>query len=197
MKPVIKAVLCQLFLFFLLVPAAWCDEIEDAVQEGIQYYRDGDFSSAAGSLEYAAQLIRQKKGGELESLLPEPLPGWTAENTSSQATGAAMFGGGVSAERIYRKENSQMTVQIVTDSPILQGVMMMLTNPAVAASSGGKLKRINNQKAIVNYAADSSSGELQIVVAGRFLVSVNGSDITQDELEGYAEAIDFKKMADL
>jgi hypothetical protein len=42
MKPVIKAVLCQVFLFFLLVPAAWCDEIEDAVQEGIQYYRDGD-----------------------------------------------------------------------------------------------------------------------------------------------------------
>jgi hypothetical protein len=108
-----------------------------------------------------------------------------------------MFGGGVSAERQYRKDNSQMTVQIVTDSPILQGVMMMLTNPAMATASGGKLKKIQGQKAIVNYTPDNGRGEIQIAVAGKFLVTLNGSDITQDELEGYAEAIDFRKMADM
>lgn len=197
MKLVIRALLFQLVFVVFLVPCVLAEEIEDAVKEGMQYYTEGDLSSAAGSLEYAAQLIRQEKGSELEALLPKPLPGWTAEEASSQAAGAAMFGGGVSAERKYRKDSSRATVKIVTDSPMLQGVMMMFTNPAVAASSGGKLKKINGQKAIVKYNQDRNRGEVQIVVAGRFLVSINGRKINQEELEGFAEAIDFKKMADL
>jgi len=71
--------------------SASADDVEDSVKEGLEYYKDGDYSSAAGSLEYAAQLIRQKKGGQLEVFLPKPLPGWTAEDVSSQAMGAAMF----------------------------------------------------------------------------------------------------------
>ncbi|MFN2354295.1 MAG: hypothetical protein ABR512_07205, partial [Desulfopila sp.] len=106
MKLVIRALLFQLVFVVFLAPCILADEIEDAVKEGLQYYAEGDLSSAAGSLEYAAQLIRQKKGGELEALLPKPLPGWTAEEASSQAAGAAMFGGGVTAERKYRKDGS-------------------------------------------------------------------------------------------
>lgn len=193
-KSVTKRVLIQAVLILLLAPCVWGDEVEDAIEEGTQYYKSGDFSSAAGSLEYAAQLIRQKKGGELEALLPEPLPGWTAEDASSEAAGAAMFGGGVSAERTYRKEDSRVTIQIIADSPMLQGVMMMLTNPAVAASSGGKLKKIGGQKALVNYDKDSLSGEIQIALAGRFLVTVDGDGITQEDLEGFAEAIDYNTL---
>jgi len=191
----LKLVLLNLVFGLLFVPCLWADEVEDAVQEGMQYYQDGDFSSAAGSLEYAAQLIRQKKGGQLEAFLPEPLSGWTAEEASSQAMGASMFGGGVTAERRYSKENSSVAVQIVTDSPMLQGVLMMLTNPAVATADGGKMKKINGQKAIIKYDPNSNSGQIQAVVGNRFLVTIDGNDIPLEELMAYAEAIDFRKMA--
>lgn len=195
MKFVLKPVLFSVIFCLLFAPCLWADEVEDAVKEGLQSYQDGDFSSAAGSLEYAAQLIRQKKGGELESLLPEPLPGWTAENTSSQAMGASLFGGGVTAERSYSKDDSSASVQLVTDSPMLQGVLMMLTNPAVATADGGRLKKINGQKAVIKYDQDSASGEIQIVVANKFLVTVEGSNISQEDLMAYAEGIDFQKMS--
>lgn len=195
MKLRLKLVLLNVIFGLLFVPCLWADEVEDAVKEGLEYYQDGDFSSAAGSLEYAAQLIRQKKGGKLETFLPEPLPGWTAENASSQAMGASLFGGGVTAERSYSKEDSSATVKIVTDSPMLQGVLMMLTNPAVATADGGKMKKINGQKAVVKYDQDSASGEIQVVAAGRFLVTVEGSNISQEDLLAYAEGIDFQKMA--
>jgi hypothetical protein len=182
-------------VLMLLAGIVYADEVEDSVKEAMEYYTEGDFSSAAGSLEYAAQLIRQKKGGELESFLPQPLPGWTAQDASSQAMGAAMFGGGVTAERAFTKGDSNVTVQIVTDSPMLQGMMMMFTNPMFAASDGGKLEKINRQKAIVKYTDGTRQGDIKIMVANRFLIMVEGQDVTKDDLKAYAGAIDFKKMA--
>ena len=179
----------------LIVTApALADDVEEAVKEGLAYYKEGDYSSAAGSLEYAAQLIRQMKGGELESFLPAPLPGWTAEDASSQAMGAAMFGGGVTAERSYRKGDSRATVQFVTDSPMLQGMMMMITNPAMAAADGGKLKKIKGQKAVIKYDESAQRGDIQLVVANSILVTVEGRNISKEDLLGYTEAIDFKSM---
>jgi hypothetical protein len=187
-------VLLVLILLLALDISVKADDVEEAVKEGLQYYHDGDFSNAAGNLEYAAQLIRQKKGGELESLLPQPLAGWTAEETESQAMGAAMFGGGVTAERRYRKGESEVSVQIVTDSPLLQGVLMMFTNPMFAASDGGKLEKIKGQKALVKYDASARQGDIQIVVGGKYLVSIEGSEVEKADLQAYAEAVSYETL---
>jgi hypothetical protein len=171
------------------------DDVTDSINEALEYYNAGKYSDAIGSLNYAAQIIGQKKGGQLEDFLPTPLAGWTAEEAGSQAAGAAMFGGGVSASRSYRKENASVDVQIVTDSPILQGMMMMFTNPAFAASDGGKLEKINGQKAIVKYSAADREGTINIMVVNRFLVTIEGDDVTKDDLTAYAQAVDYDKLA--
>jgi hypothetical protein len=170
------------------------DEVTDSISEALQNYKDGQYSDAVANLNYASQLIQQKKGEDLTAILPEPLKGWTAEDASSQAMGAAMMGGGVTAERRYFREDSSINIQIITDSPMLQGVMMMLSNPMFAASDGGKVQRINQQKAIVKYQQADRNGSIQIVVANRFLVTIEGSDVKKEDLEAYAKAIDYKKM---
>ncbi len=195
-----KIMVKTLYLIALtLVFTAWtnslqADEITDSIDEALQNYKNGDYSDAVANLNYASQLIQQKKGEDLKGLLPAPLKGWTAEDASSQAMGAAMLGGGVTAERQYYKKDSSITIQIVTDSPVLQGVMMMMSNPMFAASDGGKVQRINQQKAIVKYEAGGRSGSIQIVVANRFLVTIEGSDVAKEDLEAYAKAMDYKKM---
>ena len=40
-------------------------------------------------------------------------------------------------------------------------------------------------------------GEVQIVVANRFMVSINGRKVSKKDLTDYAKAIDYKKMAQL
>lgn len=174
---------------------ARADEVEDAVKEGLEYYQDGDYSSAAGSLDYAAQLVRQKKGGELEALLPDALEGWTAEAASSEGAGAAMLGGAVTARRSYARDDDRVNIQIVTDSPMLQGMMMLFTNPSFATADGGKLERIGGQKAIVKYDATNRQGDISVVVANRFLVTVEGSGVERTELVGYAAAVDYKTLS--
>lgn len=99
MNKIKTSVLSGVFLVFS--STGYADDVTDSIGEGLQHYNNNEYSEAVKSLNYASQLIQQKKGKSLESLLPEPLSGWTADNASSEAAGAAMFGGGTTAKRKY------------------------------------------------------------------------------------------------
>ncbi|MBN2428497.1 MAG: hypothetical protein JXK94_09190 [Deltaproteobacteria bacterium] len=192
----IKVWCCAFLAVFLLIPAfAGADDVTDSINEGLKSYQKGEHGSAVESLNYAVQLIQQMKGEGLEAFLPEPLSGWTAEPASSQASGGAMMGGAVAASRAYSKDSSSVDIQIITDSPMMQGVMMMFSNPMFATADGGKLEKINGEKAIVKYDAANREGEIQLVVANRFFIVIDGSDVSKDDLKSYAQGIDFKKLA--
>ena len=180
--------------FLIFAGSVLADDITDSINEALEYYKNGEYTEAVSNLNYAAQLIQQKKGGSLESFLPEPLDGWKARETSSQATGAGIFGG-VTAEREYTKGDASVSVTIVTDSPMLQGMAMMFSNPAFAVSDGGKLEKIAGQRAIVKFSSADKEGDIQVMVANRFLVSVDGRNVSKSDLENYTAAIDYKKLA--
>ena len=182
---------------FAFSTAAVADDVSDYINEALKYYKAGEYSDAVDSLNFAEQLIQQKKSSGLEAFLPEPLKGWNAEIATSQAANSAMLGGGITAERQYSKGNSSVNIQIMADSPMLQGVLMMMSNPMFATSDGGKMERIGNQKAIVKFDPNSKEGEIRIVVANRFMVTIEGEGITSEELKDYAKAIDYKKMSTL
>jgi hypothetical protein len=107
-----------------------------------------------------------------------------------------MFGGGTSAEREYTRGDASVTIQIMTDSPMLQGVAMMINNPMFAGADGGKLERINKQKALVKYDEGDRSGSINLMVAGTILITIEGNDADLDDLRAYAEAIDYGAIAD-
>lgn len=185
------------FACFTYSAPAFADDVTEYINEALQYYKDGDYSDAVDSLNYAEQLIQQKKSTGLEAFLPEPLKGWKAETATSQAASSSMLGGGISAERNYSKGNSSIEIQIMADSPMLQGVMMMMSNPMFATADGGKLERIGKEKAIIKFDPNTKNGDLQIVVANRFMVTIDGRGISKKDLKDYAKAIDFKEMAEL
>ena len=172
----------------------WADEITDSIEEAIEYYKEGDFVEAASSLDYASQLIRQKRGGNLEAFLPEPLAGWSAEDIKSKAASAGYLGGGISAQRRYRKDQSFVTIEIIADSPALQSMLMLFSNPAFASADGGKLTKIKRQKAVIKYRPSSKDGEINIVVAKQYLVTIKGQKVKETDLVDYASAIDYKKL---
>ena len=169
------------------MPASWADEVEDAMKEAIDAYKSKDYKGATEALDYATTLIRQQKGNVLESYLPDPLQGWKAEEAESAAAGTAFMGGGVSAQRVFIKGDKRVTVALITDSPMLSGMMMMFGNPMFATSDGGKMQRINGQKAMVK------RGEVTMAVSNT-LVTVNGN-ADEAELVEYAKAVDVEGLA--
>lgn len=180
---------------FLSVVVARADDVTDSIDEAIKAYKAKDYAAAAQSLDAAAQLVRQKRGELFKALLPDAPSGWKAEDATTQAAGAAMFGGGVTAERRYTKGDSSVTVKIITDSPLMQGVMMMMGNPMFANADGGKLERIKGQKAI--FKNKDGSGSVNVVVNGTLLVQIESSQTSDADLRAFANAVDYAKMGEL
>jgi len=171
------------------------DDVTDSIEEALEAYKDKDYVMATQALETAVQMIKQKKGESLAALLPEPPDGWEADEAESQAAGAAMFGGAVTAERVYRKGEAEVSVKYVTDSPMLQGIMMMLGNPMFASANGGKLIRLNGQRAILEHDKDEQSGSLQFTINNVLLVQIEGEGVSADDLKIFGEAVPVDKVA--
>jgi hypothetical protein len=197
----IKLINIRLIIVILTLSSLICshplyaDDVTDSINEALDAYNEGEYSDAVDSLNYASQLIQQKKSENLTMFLPEPLEDWTSKKPKSSAAGSSMFGGGITATRQYKKGENNITIEIVADSPLLQSVMMMFSNPMYATSDGGKLEKIKRQKAIVKFDPDASRGDIKIVIANRFLVTVTGNRTTLEDLKAYAKAIDYKKMS--
>ena len=182
----------------LLSPgSAQADDILDQIAEAIAMYKEGDYSGAIAGLDFASTQIRQLLAGQAADALPAPLPGWEAEDAETTAMSGTMFGGGISAERAYRKGDAQVDIQLLGESPMLQGMMMMFNNPMIMSGSGKSLKRIKGQKAAVEYDGKDRSGEIMMIVAGSVMITVRGSDVSQEDLMAYAEAIDFELLGKL
>lgn len=186
-----KSVLMSAAALLFAANATWmpahADEVEDAMKEALEAYKNKDFKAATDSLDYATTLIRQQKGNALESYLPDPLEGWKAEDAESAAAGTAFMGGGVSAQRVFSKGDKRVTVALITDSPMLSGMMMMFGNPMFATSDGGKMQRINGQKAMVK------RGEVTMAV-NNTLVTVNGN-ADEADLIAYTKGVDVEGLA--
>jgi len=182
--PCIAAILA---LGVLGVPGvAEADEITDEIKSALQSYQAGNISEARSNLEFAIQLLAQKKAGDLVSALPAPLPGWKAEDEQSAAP-MGLFGGGISATRTYRKDDREVRISVVGDSPMLQAVAAMIDNPSIISVSGSRVKRVGGQKVII-----TSDGEFRLT-AGKMMLTIDGNANEKDK-ETYLQKIDIEKL---
>jgi hypothetical protein len=188
--------LLALLLSFAFAPAPRAEEdpVMKTISEAAEQYKNGRYATAITSLDSAGQMVRRKKGEVLGRLLPEPLDGWSAEQVDAKAMGAAMFGGATTAERRYIKESSLITVKYSTDSPMMQSMLMMFSNP-IFASSVGKIEMINGRKAIIDF--KEISGNINLVIGDTLLVTIDGNNIKRDDLLAYAGKIDMDKLSNL
>ncbi len=173
----------------LAVPAQ-ADEFTDVIQEVLDLYEAGDVAGAASALDYADQLLSQMKAGALQSLFPDPLEGWTVEDASDSGSAMA-FMGGIAAAREYRNGSEDVLINVMGDSPMIQQMAAIMGNAAMIQSSGGKLIRVQRQTGMI-----TRDGEIQMLVANRFLISIDGSADEATKL-AYLEAFDLKGLAAL
>lgn len=176
-------------LLFAVSTTVWADDVTDAISKATELYNEGKTQQAVSQLEFAAQLIRQQRGSDMQSVLPKALDGWTADEAESASAGTAMFGGGTTISRKYHKDGKTLTVNIITDSPMVQGMMAMIASPMMAASQGGKIQMIDGNQAVIN------KDGLMMSVDNTFLIQVEADKgIPEDDLKAYATAVDFEKL---
>ena len=176
----------------LSLSALQADEVTDAINEALSSYQSGDLTNAAAQLDYASTLVRQNKAQSLVALFCEPLEGWTSDEADSNAAAGAFLGGGISASKRYSKGESEVTINLFVDSPMLQSVSMMLANPAMLGMTGGKLVKVQGYKAILQ--SESDEHELSFVVNNALLTMKGSYGTTKDELMAYASALNLSVL---
>ncbi len=102
-----------------LFAAASEDEILTEIETGIEAYKEKDYRGAVESLRFAVAKIQKHLDEEYKKLLPEPLPGWTADEPKVHSAAMAMLGGGTSLSRRYRKGETTVTVDIAANSQMI------------------------------------------------------------------------------
>ena len=171
------------------------DNVLSTIKEAMKQYEKGDYTAAASNLNYASQLVLQKKSEQMQTILPEAPPGWQAEEASSQALGSEVLGGGVTISRTYRKGDASVKLEVMADSPVLQSVLMMTSSSVFASAGGGKLETLKGNKAIVKYDDDDQGGEIYIVVDSRFVVVVKGRQVSRADMVLFANIMDYERLS--
>lgn len=174
----------------LAAPAAAfaADDILDAIEQARKSYQAGDLAAAKQSLDLASQLVGQKNAENFGALLPAPLAGWKAEKVETAAVGTAMFGA-TSASRRYRgPDGHDVSVRITGDSAMVMQFAQLFLNPVIAGAMG-KLIRVGDQRAIQTH-----EGSINMVVANKYLVTIEGSADAAAKL-AYAQAVDIAKLS--
>ena len=168
-------------------PAA-ADDIEQSLELALEAYRAGDLKLAKEEIDFAAQLIAQKRAGALADFLPEPMEGWTRRDDSAGAQAAGAFGG-QTASATYQKDGQRVEVQLMANNQMVSAMAGMFGN-ATLMGSMGEVRRIGRQKVVV-----TNSGEVQTLVDNRIMVNVRGNASVEEKI-AYFEAIDVRALED-
>jgi len=175
-------------------PPLHADEISDQIEMGRQAYEAGELRQAKDELQYAIAQIQERLDNQYVTLMPEPLPGWVAEPAQAQTAGMAMMGGGTQLSRAYREPSSGAAVElsVMADSPFLQAMSMMLSNPMMMRSEPGtKLYRLGRHRGMLKHPPGSKHWEISLMLANRILVQVQGDGLEdQAPAEAYLKALD-------
>ncbi len=194
LRPLAYLAPVSIALLISFSPASFADDVKDQIEEAVKAYEKDDYNTAITALDSASTLIRQKKGELVSKLLPDALNGWETGKAKSSAAASGMFGGGISAERRYTRKadgkTETVTISITSDSPLIQTMGMMFSNPMFMGQDN-KLVVINGEKTISNERDNS----LTSMVDNKILVKIDGSkNVPADALKDYFKAIDFKAI---
>ncbi len=182
-----------LLLVGSIVSGARADDVTDQINEALKAYQNHDTQTAVAALDAAANLLRQGRADVLKKLLPAVPSGWTADDAETSAVGAAMLGGGITASRAYHNGNQRVDVEIMADSPMLQGMAALLGSP-LAAAGGMKTVVINGRR--MSYTDNDNT--YMALVADKMIVKVEGTKDTPDAtLKSFVGAIDFAAIEKL
>jgi hypothetical protein len=188
MLRVCRAVSALSVAVLLAAPAMAADDILDSIEQARKSYQSGDLAGAKQALDLASQLIGQKNAEGFALLLPDALPGWTAEKVRTSAIGQIGFGASTASRSYANGKGDSVEVQITGDSAMIAQFATFLANPGIAGAMG-KIVRVGSQRAI-----QTQDGDVHMVIANKFLITVNGSADAAAKM-AYAQAVDVGKLS--
>jgi hypothetical protein len=138
---------------------------------------------------------------ELKALLPASLPGLNRSNVEGERTGAMGVDIAVASAQYSNENGASISIKI-SDMGSLTGPMRLATMGWTIAQIDRendegyeKTTTFNGYKAFEKFWTSTKHGELSILIEGRFVVEVDGSDCEMSQIKEAAGKVDLGKLA--
>jgi len=155
--------------------------------------------NAVGQIMAGGKNVQPVDFHELKAMLPESLPGMPRIEASGQSSDAMGVKGSTATARYSDGANARIRVEI-TDLGSMSGLAALAgkfdPNMEKETATGyERTKRIDGQLVHERYDRSAQSGEVGVLVANRFSVTVEGSGVEAAALTGALKAIDLSGIA--
>jgi hypothetical protein len=177
--------------------SANADQITDQIDAGRRAYEAGEARVAMQALQFAIAEIETQLRQQQLQLLPEPLPGWSAEDAVSESAGLAAMIAGTNLSRSYRNDTTGASLQvtITADSPLLAMMGMMLSSPMLMQANPGSSPFLHGSYRGTIEQDEDGTTQLSLMVGTRILVQIKGEGgADRETLEAYLQAMDLPKL---
>jgi hypothetical protein len=160
---------------------------------------DADRENAVGPLMAGGKDIQPVDFHELRAMLPASLPGMQRNEASGQSGEAMGMKGSSATGRYSDGANATISIEIV-DLGSLSGLAALAGkfDPSMekeTATGYERTTKVNGQLVHERYDRRAKSGEVGVMVANRFSVTVEGSGVDPGALTGALKAIDLASLA--
>lgn len=172
------------------VPAL-ADDVLDQLKKAGDFYQAGHYGKAAEELRWALTVIETKQGEQLAKYLPAGPEGFTA--SSPETTN--LPGGGSQTSRTYTKGDSQLTLEMNLNSPLVQSMGMLFASPFFMNQPNSKPLQVKGERAVQEFQADGKEGKITLLLGGKLLITVEGEEIeSPDAMAALANQLDIAAL---
>lgn len=179
---------------------ALADATTDAMKKAQALYRQGKLGKSYTQLEEAAAAILHRLVTQYAKTYAPAPAGWTLPpHKSSSRKIKRQMGRGILLIRHYRQNagGGVATAQmIIDDRGVVAGLIDVLSNPATVKRMKGTWVQIEGGgKAITTYNASRKRGNIRLLVARRFYISITASNIeSRSFLTNLLSSWDFARL---
>jgi hypothetical protein len=174
------------------------DEFAKKMAEAKSAFAANKLSDARFAMQQMMQEIDMLMGKSILKLMPSTLDNMAANAANERVTGATGFVG-VVVHKDYGilKDEPAISVEVISNSPLLVGLNAVLSMPMLAGGDGRKVVKVAGYKALLEQNKDEvnpGGHNLQLVV-GNVLIAITHKGATADGIVKVAETIPVAEIA--
>ncbi len=196
-----KNLFTLLAAFLMLAVNINAQDAETLLDKAVSEYKSGNLESARFELQQVLQEINQAIGRDILALLPDELSGMQKVEDQDNVTGMNTGYAGLFVHRNYAAETSDASIEIVSDSPLMAGLNIMLNMPIFFATDPNQKRiKVDGQKALLtkNTIEDGSASYDVQLAFGSTLFAFNCSGVqSEDEVTAMLDKIPMKKIMEV
>ena len=160
-------------------------------------YNSGKLDDSRFAMQQMLQQIDIVIGKEVLKLLPAKLEDKAANPASDNVSGSSGFMG-VVIHRDYGTDANAMTLQIISNSPMISGINALLSLPLIGNSGDSKVVRVAGYKGLLQKeGSDDAKPEytLQVPLGSSLLTLDSPPGVSPDLLVKAANSLPIEKIA--